>query len=232
LKRKFPHFVLFLLLAGTASRMFGADVIDRIVAIVNGHVILQSDWDDVVRFEALVDGRPLTQITDQDRSRALERLIDQELLREQVQGVESPQPPPEEVKQQLQEIKSQYAANSAKGWYAALAQYGFDEKQLEARVARNIAVLRQVEARLRPTVQIDPNSIESYYRDKLLPQVRHAGGYEVPLEQVAGKIREILTQEKVNQLFSNWLQSLRAGSKITHTAAASSPPVMPGGQGQ
>ncbi len=232
MKRKFPHFVLILLLAGMASGLFAADVIDRIVATVNGHVILQSDWDDAVRFEALVDDRPLPQITDQDRSRALDRLIDQELLREQAQGVESPQPPPEEVKQRLQEIKSQYAASSPGGWYAALARYGFDEKQLEGRVAHDIAVLHQVEARLRPTVQIDPDSIESYYRDKLLPQLRHAGGYEVPLAQVAGKIREILTQEKINQLFSNWLQSLRAGSKITHTAAASGSPATPGGQGQ
>jgi peptidyl-prolyl cis-trans isomerase SurA len=228
--RKFPHVVLFLLLAGTATRLFAADIIDRIVATVNGHVILQSDWDDAIRFEALMDDRPLAQITDQDRSRALDRLIDQELLREQTQGVESPPPPPEEVKQRIQEVQSQYGAASPDAWRGTLARYGFDQKQLEARVARDIAVLRQVEARLRPTVQIDPTSIESYYHDKLLPQLRHAGGQAVPLAQVAAKIREILTQEKVNQLFSSWLRSLRAGSKI-RTAVASSPPPA-GGQGQ
>jgi len=230
--RKFPHFVLLLLLAGTTTRVLAADVIDRIVAIVNGHVLLQSDWDDAVRFEALVDGRPLDQLTDLDRRAALDRLIDQELLREQAQGVESPLPPAEEVKQRIQKIQSQYAATSTGGWQAALAGYGFDEKQLEARVAHDIAVLRQVEARLRPSIQIDPVSIESYYRDKLLPQLRHAGAQDVPLAQVAGKIREILTQEKVNQLFSSWLQSLRAGSKIRTPVAASSPPTLPGGQGQ
>lgn len=211
--------------------MSAADIIDRIVATVNGHVILQSDWDDAVRFEALVDARPLAQITDQDRSRALDRLIDQELLREQTQGADAPQPQPEEVRQRVQEIQSQYTSASKDGWREALVRYGFDQKQLEVRVAHDISVLRQVEARLRPTVQIDPNSIESYYRDKLLPQLRSAGAHEVPLAQVASKIREILTQEKVNQLFANWLQSLRAGSKI-RTEAATSPPAAPGGQGQ
>jgi len=53
-----------------------------------------------------------------------------------------------------------------------------------------------VEARLRPSVQIDPTSIESYYRDKLLPQLRHAGGQDVPLAQVAGKIREFSRRKK------------------------------------
>jgi hypothetical protein len=229
--RKFPRFVAVLLLAGNASCLFAADVIDRIVATVNGHVILQSDWDDAVRFEALADGRPLGQITDQDRSRALDRLIDQELLREQTQGVESPQPPPEEVQQRVREIQNQFGGPTANGWQAVLARYGFDEKRLQTRVAHDISVLRQVEARLRPTVQIDPTSIESYYRDRLLPQLRHAGGQDVPLAQVAAKIREILTQEKVNQLFSTWLQSLRAGSKI-RTSTASGPPLVPGGQGQ
>jgi peptidyl-prolyl cis-trans isomerase SurA len=229
--RKFPHTVLLLLLASTAPRLLAADVIDRIVATVNGHVILQSDWDDALRFEALVDGRPLTQITDQDRSRALDRLIDQELLREQAQGVEAPQPPQDEVQQRIREIQSQYGPDSGGSWQETLARYGFDQKQLESRLAHDISVLRQVEARLRPTVQIDSSSIESYYRDKLLPQLRHADGQVVPLAKVAAKIREILTQEKVNQLFSSWLQSLRAGSKI-RTAVASGPPSSPGGQGQ
>jgi hypothetical protein len=229
--RKLSHFVLLFLLAGTVLPARASDVIDRIVATVNGHAILQSDWDDAVRFEAFLEGRPLNQLSDQDRGRALDRLIDQELLHEQAQGAESPQPPAQEVKQRIQEIQSQHAATSATAWQAALAGYGLDEKQLEDRVAHDLSVFRQVEARLRPTVQIDPESIESYYRNKFLPQLRHAGAQDVPLAQVTGKIREILTQEKVNQLFSSWLQTLRAGSKIRTPVTASSPPETSGGQG-
>src|SRR5262252_8548198 len=85
-----------------------ADVVDRIVATVNGHVILQSDWDDAVRFEAFMEGRPLGQVTDQDRGRALDRLIDQELLREQAQGVDAPAPPAEEVNQRIADLKAEH----------------------------------------------------------------------------------------------------------------------------
>ena len=38
-----------------------AEVIDRIVATVNGHIILQSDWEDALRYEAFSSGRPLDQ---------------------------------------------------------------------------------------------------------------------------------------------------------------------------
>jgi peptidyl-prolyl cis-trans isomerase SurA len=230
--RKVSPLVTFLLWVAAATSVVAhaGDVIDRIVATVNGHVILQSDWDDAVRFEAFLEGRPLDQLSDQDRSRALDRLIDQELLREQAQGVEAPQPPADEMKQRMQELQAQHAATSPEAWRAALARYGFDEKQLEARVAHDIATLRQVEARLRPSVQIDNQTIESYYRDKFLPKLRDSGAQEVPLATVSGKIREILTEEKVNQLFSSWLQSLRAESKIHTSVAISSPPAPVGGQ--
>ena len=228
--RKLRHGVIAVLLAFAPVASRAGDLIDRIVATVNGHVILQSDWDDAVLFEAFDDVRHLGQLTDQDRGRALEGLIDQELLREQAQGADSPQPPADEVQRRIQEIRAQQGANSEASWQAVLARYGFSEKSLDARIAHDLSVLRQVEARLRPNVQIDPQSIESYYHDKFLPQLRGVGVQDVPLAQVAGRIREILTQEKVNQLFSAWLQSLRAESKI-RTAATSTPPAPVGGQG-
>ena len=229
--RKRPHLVLVLLLAAIVPRGGAGDLIDRIVVTVNGHVILQSDWEDAVRFEALVEGRPLDQITDQDRVRALDQLIDQELVREQTQVNEPSPPAAQEVQKRIQEIQNQHSATTPSAWQAALASYGFDEKHLQDRLAQDLTLMRQVEARLRPAVQIDPGSIESYYRDHFLPQLRNAGAQDVPLAQVSSKIREILTEKKVNELFSSWLQSLRAGSKIT-SFTASSPSPATGGQGQ
>lgn len=228
MRRVFYFLLLMSLAVSTAS---AGEVIDRIVATVNGHVILQSDWDDAVHFEAFVEGRPLGQVTDQDRGRALDRLIDQELLREQSQG-ETPQAPPDEVKQRIAELQERHACTTADAWKATLSRYGLDENSVEARLAHEIATLRQVEARLRPTVQIDSQSIESYYRDQFLPKLKSAGVGEVPLAAVTGKIREILTEQKVNQLFSSWLQSLRAESKIHTSVARSTSSGSAGGQGQ
>jgi hypothetical protein len=44
-----------------ATEVRPAEVIDRIVATVNGHIILQSDWDEALCYEALLNGRPLSQ---------------------------------------------------------------------------------------------------------------------------------------------------------------------------
>ena len=227
--RKLPP-VLWMIVLTLAPLGRAADVVDRIVATVNGHVILQSDWDDAIRFEAFVEGRPLDRLSDHDRARALDRLIDQELLREQAQGPEVPQPPAEEVQQRIMDLQKEHKANTSAEWHGVLARYGLAQRQVEAWLAHDIAVLHQVEARLRPTVQIAPQSIESYYQDTFLPQLRKSGAQDVPLAQVSGKIREILTEQKVNELFISWLQTLRSESKIS-TPSSIAPASPTGGQG-
>src|ERR1700751_879544 len=99
--------LLWILVLALAPLGRAADVVDRIVATVNGHVILQSDWDDAIRFEDFVEGRPLDRLSDQDRSRALDRLIDQELLREQAQTADTPQPPAEEIQQRIMDLQKE-----------------------------------------------------------------------------------------------------------------------------
>ena len=85
-----------------------AEVIDRIVATVNGHIILLSDWEDSLRYEAFSSGRPLDRLTADDRKSALDHLIDQELLREQLRARRLQHASAEEVAQRVAEIRKQY----------------------------------------------------------------------------------------------------------------------------
>jgi SurA-like protein len=191
------------------------DVLDRIVATVNNRIILQSEWQDAIRYEAFVAGRSLDQVQAEDRKAALDRLIDQELLREQMRSSGFPHADRQEAEQRIQEIRKQHAgAESDAGWQAALARYGLREDELKKRVALQIDLMGLVDARLRPNVVIDSKSIESYYNQELLPQLRQSGAQQVPLAEVTPKIKELLTQQKMNQMLMAWLQDLRTGSRI------------------
>ena len=193
-----------------------AEVVDRIVATVNQHIILQSDWDEALRYEALLNGRTLNDFTDDDRRAVLDRLIDQELLSEQMKSAYFQHASESEAASRTAEVRKQYPeAATDEGWQSVLARFRLTEKELIAHVQQQMDLMRLVDAHLRPSVQIDSKSIEAYYREKFVPQLKQSGAGEVSLADVSGKIRELLTQEKVNELLVSWLQTLRSESKVS-----------------
>ncbi len=198
-----------------------AEVIDRIVATVNGHIILLSDWEDSLRYEAFSSGRPLEVMTADDRKSALDHLIDQELLREHLKDSDVLHPSSEDVAERVAEIRKQFPeAETDLGWRTLLDRYRLNEDTVKNRVAAQLDLMRLVDARLRPSVTVDSKSIESYYREELLPQLHQSGVQNVPLADVTAKIKELLTQKKISQLLTAWLQDLRAGSEIRAEALA------------
>jgi len=229
--RRVAVVVLAVLLATCSLPAARAEVIDRIVATVNGRVILQSDWDEALRYEALLNGGKLSDFTDDERRAVLDRLIDQELLGEQMKAAYFQHASESEAAARVAEARKQYPeAATDEGWRAVLARFGLTEKDLVAHVQQQIDLMRLVDARLRPAVQIDSKTIEAYYREKFVPQLKQSGASEVALADVSARIRELLTQEKVNELLVSWLQTLRSESKVSVPGSAE--PVGEGAQTQ
>ena len=200
------------------------EILDRIVATVNGQPILLSDWEVAMRCEAFLDQRPL-QFAPEAARAALERLVDQELLRQQVRTYHLPAITAEQLRRRLQEIRQQIpgAATDA-AWQAALERWGLSEAEFEERIADQLEILRFVDVRLRPTVHVTRRSIEDYYRDKLIPQLREKGAKEVPLAEVSPQIEEILSQQRMDTLLNDLLRELRQQSDIHIDPSALPPP--------
>ena len=191
-------------------------VIDRIVATVNGHIILQSDWDEALSYEALLNGRAINEFTEEDRRGVLDRLIDQELLAEQMKSANFKHASEEEAEARVAEARKQYPdAATDEGWQSVLGRFGLVQKDLVTHVQQQIDLMRLVDAHLRPAVQIDSKTVEAYYREKFVPELKQPVASEAPPAEVAAKIRELLTEEKVNELMVSWLQSLRSESKVS-----------------
>ena len=207
------------------------EIVDRIVATVNGQPILQSDWDTAMRCEAFLDQRAL-QFTPEAARASLDRLVDQELLRQQVRSFQLPPAGEDRLRSRLEEIRRQIpgAAGDA-GWQAALNRYGLTQSEIEERIADQMEILRFIEVRLRPTVHVDRRSIEAYYYDTLLPQVKEKGGRQAPLAEVSARIEEILSQQILNSLLADLLRDLRQQGEI-HIDGSALPPPAANGTGQ
>jgi hypothetical protein len=218
---------LIFLLASIAAPAARAEIVDRIVATVNGHIILQSDWDEALRYEALLNGRTVSEFTDDERRAVLDRLIDQELLAEQMKSAYFQHCSEAEAAPTIADARKRYAEGATdQGWQSVLTRFQLTGKDLLAHVQQEIDVMRLVDAHLRPAVQIDSKTIEAYYREKFVPQLKQSGAGDVSLADVTGKIRELLTEEKVNELLVSWLQTLRSESKVSMPGVAN-----PAGEG-
>jgi DNA-directed RNA polymerase subunit H (RpoH/RPB5) len=66
------HFAVIALAISAAN----PQLLDRMVAVVNKHVILESELDQAVRVEYLMQGKPLDKVSSADSVAVLDRLVD------------------------------------------------------------------------------------------------------------------------------------------------------------
>jgi peptidyl-prolyl cis-trans isomerase SurA len=190
-------------------------LIDSVVAVVNSAPIFQSDWEVAVRYEALMNGRPPESYSLQEQQSVFHRLEDQILIRQQMRGFELTPLTEDDVQSRLRQLRSQLpGASSDEGWNRDLEQSGLLESEVVERLRDQIEIERFLEYRMRPMVRVDQRSVQKYYREQYLPELKKNGAEEVPLAQVSDKIREILTQQRMEQQTALWLQTLREAADI------------------
>lgn len=216
MKRVF-HFAicLVLLLMTAVVPVFAGEVIDGVVASVNRQPILRSDWDEATAFEAFMQQKPLDQVAAADRVLALQHLIDRQLLKAQMGDANYMRPSEDQLQQDVLKLRSQVRnGKDDAAWQHLLAAYGLSEPILKEHLQTEVQVMNFVEVRLRPNVHIEPEDIESYYKNRLLPDLQQNGAKAIPLDEVDSKIRELLTEQHIDELLDAWLHNLRQQANI------------------
>lgn len=215
--KRLLHIAICIVLVAPVASLAG-EVIDGVIATVNRKPVLQSDWDDAVRFEAFMQQKPLSRVTEAERVSALQRLIDRQLLATQMIDPNYLAPSREEVRTDLAKLRAQIpAANNDLGWEKLMAAYGFSQREIEANVRLEMQMMNFIEVRLRPNVHVQPEEVEAYYRKQVLPDLERAGGKVVTLQEIEPKIRELLVQQHMDELLDAWLHNLRQQAQIQST---------------
>jgi peptidyl-prolyl cis-trans isomerase SurA len=193
--------------------------LDRVIAVVNRQVILQSDLEDEMQLSIL---DPTANGDSKDaRQPALDRLISRTLIQQQIEQEKIPtaKPTAAEVDARLKEIRTDLPlcvradCASDAGWRAFLVQHELSTARVEKYLRNRLEILSFIELRFRQGIRITPEEVETYYRETLLPQYP-SGQTPPPLQQVSSRIEEILLQQRVNALFDTWLSNLRSQGQI------------------
>jgi hypothetical protein len=197
----------------------GAQVVDRMVAVVNKRVVLESELEQTTRVECLLQGKSLEKLTPADTAAVLERLIDRALLQQQILNGADLDPAPEEVALQIKELRAQLPNGASdEGWKSLLTSYGLMQADVEDHFIVQSRIMRFVDLRFRSLVRVDKIAIRAYYEQRFLPQLRQRGAPDPPLAEVSDRIEKILVEQSIDEMMGRWLETLRAQAHIEKIA--------------
>lgn len=206
-------YLLAFLLVATAGAQ---EVVDRMVAVVNKRVILESQLEQEARIEELLQGKPSGEKpSGQELQAVLNRLIDRSLLEQQIVQTGPLDPSADELASQIKEIRDKIpGAATDEGWKSTLSSYGLTPADIELHVISEFQVLRYIDLHFRGLVRVDRVDIQAYYLETFLPELHRQGATAPPLAQVYDKIEEILAARRMDEMLDDWLQTLRAQAHI------------------
>ncbi len=165
-----------------------AAVIDRVAVVVGKTVFTQSEVDDEARLSDLEAGKPLD-LSATQRKQAAERLVDQELLREEMTATQF-QAPASDADALLRSFRQRHFPSVAQ-YHAALTRYGVTEDALKARLVWEVSLLRFTDQRFKTFAE--PADSQTANRAEGAPQA---------------------APQTVDQQMDAWLKQQRADTRI------------------
>jgi hypothetical protein len=190
-----------------------ADIIDRIAVSVGNRVIAVSDLDREIRVAAFLDG-----VQPDFRSAAkhatAERMIEQKLIRRELETSRYPVPDASEVEPVLAGLREQHFKDD-EAYRRALAERGITEQDVKDELLWQRTLLRFIEVRFRPAVQVSDQEIQDYFDQVVAPAARAAHpGEPVVLEDYRDQIEEKLSGQRVDKEVDTWLKEARKRNEI------------------
>ena len=195
--------ILTLIVAGLPTGR--AEVIDRILAVVSGGLILQTDAEAAIRLQLVA----LPTGTDRIQG-ALDRLIERRLMLLEVDRYGPPEPSLAEIDAVVKEIDQR--VGSGERMDAILRESGMTVDQLRLWVRDDIRIRSYLQQRFGSQLPPADDEILQYYRTHERDFTR--GGTLRPFAEVRDEARDALLAERRALLIREWLAGLRRRTEV------------------
>jgi peptidyl-prolyl cis-trans isomerase SurA len=203
-----------LLLALSALTM-QAEIIDRIAVTVGTGVITESDIRREIRLTAFLNGEK-PDFTAASKRKAAERMVEQMLIRNEFETSHYPEPGPDAVDQMMQSVRTNQFRNADQYWNS-LKALDLTEDELKAHFLHQLITLRFIEYRFRPGIQISDKEVETYFRERLLPELKKARpGENFSLDDFREQAEDALIDERIDRESDQWIKEMKARTRIVY----------------
>lgn len=186
-----------------------AEVVDRIAIVVSPQVITQSMLRRHIRLSAFFNNRQPV-YSPETLKDAAEKLIDQALIRREIDLTKYTPVPMREVNERMAAFMERRKLSQPE-FVKALAKYGFGEDDFKEELHWQLTLLRFIDFRFRPSIQVTEAEVRQYYEKTFVPQFQEANPGATPpaLEQATERITAVVASEKSNTTLFRWLQQAR-----------------------
>ena len=170
------------------------EVIDRIIAVVEGHVITLSDLRQERAIRAQVGEKPI----DKD-SEVAKELVDRYIIERQIADYPNIDVTDAEVNAELDKLKAP------------------PSDVLRDAVRRRIRMQKFLDVKFRQLIRPTDDEIRKYYEEVFVPEARSRGLQSIPPlsdPEMTAAIRENVIEESVNHELDVWLEAMRRRSNI------------------
>jgi peptidyl-prolyl cis-trans isomerase SurA len=185
----------------SSASMARAEIIDRILAVVDGAIIMQSDVTLAMRLTMVPASAP------DAIPAALEALIERRLILAEVDRYAPPDPPESEVDRHLAEIRTRAGAK----FDTTLVECGVSIEQLRRQVRDDLRMEAYLLQRFGSTQPSD-EEILAYYRDHQVAYTKN--GVVRPLDDVRETVRAAIITEQRNATIRDWVTGLRRRANV------------------
>jgi hypothetical protein len=193
--------------------LLSADIIDRIAISAGNQVITESQIDEEVRVTHVLNGEKLD-LSAGERKKAAGRLIEQALVKREMELNRYPLPPLSDADKQLETLQAGYGSEAK--FQDALQTYWISEDALKRHLWWQLTLLRFVDFRFRPGIQIQDSEVQEYYKQQVAKWQKE-GRKSIPsFDEARAQLEEILTQQRIDEAMYRWLSEVRTQVSIRY----------------
>jgi hypothetical protein len=195
-----------------------AEIIDRIAVSVGNRVITNAQIEREARITAFLNNEP-PDLSAAGRRKTADRLVEQLLVRRELEAARYPAVPQSDADPMLKEITARY--KTAAEFRGALAQHGIAETELREHLLWQVSFLRFIDIRFRPGVQVSDQEVRDYFDKTIRPAAAGADPKHAPtLDEYRDRIEETLTGQRVDQDLDRWLEAARRRTPVEYRQGA------------
>jgi len=213
--KRFALISSVLLVLAIVSPCAGQQIVDKMVATVNGGV--KTDlitYSDLMWQLALQPNTPLDNPTSADLNSAMRLLIDQRLILQEAEKLPTIVPTPAEITTARNELARNFRTQDE--FQQRLVRVGLTSEKLDEIVEQRLKMEKYLDFRFRNFVVISQQEIVDYYNDVYVPRFKaRSPGRIVPTpDQSRAEIEKTLMEAKIESDTDTFLDTARERAEI------------------